>query len=493
MNSVIDNHGHRDHAVSLTQLATVEIQLIMQGLCSLDLLRLSSCCQYMRHAACHSFVWKNSNELQIKRGKISKLTKRINSIICCIKTSPLCFAPLRITLSKQLIENQSDELRELVNVIKHGYKHESLRVTGLECIDNNLNDEQVIILTDLIKCSKNITSIQLEDNSIGSIGGALSLSDAITQNQNLTSINISTCELGDEAIKALSKSIMENKNLTNLNLSFNEFTNEGALALSRALTYDESKITDLDISGNLFENESITFLENALKQNKTITKLNLRCIGSLENTTIHAISDFIEHNQSLYSIDLGYNNIDDRSAVILSKAIKSANNLADISFCFNSIKYMGICALAESIKCNKNLTSIDFSMGNFGPKGLIALAESIKQNESITYVNLRHQENKMTNFTSISHLSDAIKNLTSIDLSGNGILESGATVLANVIKKSHRLTSIFLTDNHIGYRGALSLVHAARQNASILEMTLDEIYNDVYLHSKKRLDRYTRC
>ncbi|KAI8595623.1 hypothetical protein EDD21DRAFT_420478, partial [Dissophora ornata] len=95
-----------------------------------------------------------------------------------------------------------------------------------------VNDFRVLVKS--LKTNNPLTTLNLENNSIGN-EGALALSEALKINTTLTTLDLGGNSIGRKGALALSEALKINTTLATLNLEFNSIGYEGALALSEAL------------------------------------------------------------------------------------------------------------------------------------------------------------------------------------------------------------------------------------------------------------------
>ncbi|KAJ6255577.1 hypothetical protein M0813_11137 [Anaeramoeba flamelloides] len=158
--------------------------------------------------------------------------------------------------------------------------------------------------------------------------GIQALSEALKENQALTSLNLSYNQIGDEGTQALSEGVKENQALTNLNLSRNQIGAEGMKDLSETLKVNQTLIC-LDLRRNKIGSKGIKYLSHALKINQTLTQLDLydNQIGSYENKEVQKliIQEFIQSlkiNKSIIKLYIKGNRIKEKNLNKIYNLIK---------------------------------------------------------------------------------------------------------------------------------------------------------------------------
>lgn len=93
-----------------------------------------------------------------------------------------------------------------------------------------------------------------------------SLADALLNNTKVTALNLSDCNLGDNALIALADSIAHNSTLYDLNLSNNKLGRPGLIHLSKCLATNTGVI-NLDLTGHRINSEVAMAFVDMLKNN----------------------------------------------------------------------------------------------------------------------------------------------------------------------------------------------------------------------------------
>jgi len=145
-------------------------------------------------------------------------------------------------------------------------------------------------LNEFVRETTSLMKLGLEDNHLTDIAirdmatsigwkHVCPLSGVLLHECSLTSVNLSRNQIGDEGAKALGAAITENNQLTELDLSWNRIRSLGAAVLFAALP--RSKLVSLDVAWNSIgssgdkERKGATALAKSLRQNKTLTHLNV--------------------------------------------------------------------------------------------------------------------------------------------------------------------------------------------------------------------------
>ena len=296
------------------------------------------------------------------------------------------------------------------------------------------------------------------------------LSQALTVNTSLTTLNLSGHSIGDEGATSLSQALAVNTSLTTLDLSEKSIGAEVATSLSQALAVNTT-LTTLNLSGNSIGAEGATSLSQALAVNTTLTTLNLsgNSIGA-EGAT--SLSQVLAVNTSLTNLSLSFNHVGDAGATSLSQALAVNTSLTSLHLGRNSIGDAGATSLSQALAVNTSLTILHFSHNSIGAEGATSLFQALAVNTSLTVLNLCNNSISGEGATSLSQALAVNTSLTTLDLSGNSIGDAGATSLSQALAVNTSLTTLQLSGNFIGAEGATSLSQALAVNTSLTTLRL---------------------
>jgi hypothetical protein len=247
-----------------------------------------------------------------------------------------------------------------------------------------------LILQSLID-NQTMKSIEFGINNIGSAGHWNDLQRLCSQNHTLQSIQLWGNGLNDGAIQAISKGIQENQtsSLTFLSLANNEITDIGIKSLINSL----DQLKHLDLSGNIITDVGIYSLINQWKMNN---KINLEYLNVSSNrlTNKSAIL-FSESLLIKYScmdtLDLSSNLFDDEGIVELCKCLKENKTLTQLNIAGNKMNQLGKKAIQNALKQAKQAklhrliiaeVNENLSLGVGVTNGAISEAESSEGNGS---------------------------------------------------------------------------------------------------------------
>ncbi|KAJ4461029.1 hypothetical protein PAPYR_2466 [Paratrimastix pyriformis] len=90
------------------------------------------------------------------------------------------------------------------------------------------------------------------------------------------------------------------------------------------------------------------------------------------------------------NIDLLAKGLTDRYVVPLASLLHKNQTLTSLQLGYNRVGDEGACALAEALAHNHTLTYLDLYQNEIGPRGARALAAALSHNSTLEYLDLRH-------------------------------------------------------------------------------------------------------
>jgi Ran GTPase-activating protein (RanGAP) involved in mRNA processing and transport len=184
------------------------------------------------------------------------------------------------------------------------------------------------------------------------------LSDIIQQSfkENNAIMELSGMELGPEDAKQISSAIGEKDSLRVVDLGYNNIKSEGLISISEAIK-TKQEMDYIDFFDNGITDKGVKVFANSLRESNCDVKalsfasnyISGEGIGELMNGT---------NVQELY---VGGNNLGDKDASDISKALESNNVLKELDLTSTNLSDKGAKNILQSLRKNKTLLQIDFS------------------------------------------------------------------------------------------------------------------------------------
>jgi hypothetical protein len=125
-----------------------------------------------------------------------------------------------------------------------------------------LSDEDLMIVTQALRVSHTIESLQLGDNEIG-VEGARAMADVLKENTSLQMLDLHGNNIGVEGARAMADALKENTSLHTLNLYSNNIGVEGARAMADALK-ENTSLRTMNLYGNNVGSSLLSEIQSAL-------------------------------------------------------------------------------------------------------------------------------------------------------------------------------------------------------------------------------------
>ncbi len=170
---------------------------------------------------------------------------------------------------------------------------ENKSVSYLDLSHNNIADRGAKAIASLLDRKSVIVFLNMRSNQIHT-EGAKAIAKALRHNTSLLSINLSLNRIGDEGGCAILESAAVNPALASLNLSANSLSGDAAKVLASLLRTSGSNVTHMDVSCNDFGEEGGAAISEALEENESVQTLDVRSSHIGENHEI-AISELLKN------------------------------------------------------------------------------------------------------------------------------------------------------------------------------------------------------
>ncbi|CCI46694.1 unnamed protein product [Albugo candida] len=182
---------------------------------------------------------------------------------------------------------------------------------------------------------------------------------------------------------------------------------------------------------------------------------------SLGNSSTKILSSILFKNQTLRTLDLGFNRINDKGATLLAKALETNTSLESIYLSGNEIGLVGADAFAKALCTNTTLKTLHLSGNNIGEAGAQALSKGLRVNSCLRHLYIGTNGIGSTGMLDIVRALENNTVLQELTLSQNRIGNEGVRHLAEAFKRGNlHITTLEIGKNDIGSKGAELLADA---------------------------------
>jgi len=285
----------------------------------------------------------------------------------------------------------------------------------------------------------NLETLHLKGNEIGD-KSAQSIVEALATKAHISYLSIGS-KISDAGIAELSEII--GRDLTSiriLDLTKNNFTDSGCSSIA-GMIYSSERLAGLYLSENALSEKCLdTILESMQCEGGWFGNKNLRLLGlsetNLTASSAKKIATYLECNIGLTILDLSDNNLTDAGAGSIASVLPRNRYLQHLS--------LSKCGITDHV-----MKTIAWWIKN-----------SIRRTGGIL-------DDEAAQFYSGN-------DFLSLFLDGNSIGDTGAELLANVLKKNHVLQHVSLSWNKISDVGAIKILEMLKENRALREVSLIE-------------------
>jgi hypothetical protein len=213
--------------MSISILATVELQLIMHCCERKSLLALARCCRFTLAAASELFAWKHANPPVSELGDDHPLA----SIVSSVSSSLVRFGSIEVDfrLSRQhvdsLVVEDFNRLCSLPIQVLFIAGEDALRAQHFRWIAAGMQLSGTAIL---------LHKIRVYSHSLAAEGAA-SVAELLPLCPCLTAIDVQGCSISDAGAETLCQAISAHPTISDVDLSFNQMGGQGLLSLLPAI------------------------------------------------------------------------------------------------------------------------------------------------------------------------------------------------------------------------------------------------------------------
>jgi len=191
---------------------------------------------------------------------------------------------------------------------------------------NSIHDMGMKAILDAIRCQAYLRIIDLSGNYCSHAAG-LSIARMFTTNnmRHLYELNLSSCSILDESMRAIADAFVGNNALKRLLLSNNRISRSGA-PIAKLIAHNAT-ITELDLSWNNLRNADAEHVAEALGSDTVLRTLNLGWNNFGSAGPIAATALALTTNAALTKLDLSWNRVRENGCALLGDALKTNRSL----------------------------------------------------------------------------------------------------------------------------------------------------------------------
>ena len=236
----------------------------------------------------------------------------------------------------------------------------SLRALILD--SNKIERDDFKPLAEGLAKQKGLRELSLVDNALEE-GCGEGLSAILGASATLETLNLKCNFLGEKGVIPVLQQLRHNFTVKILNLRKNQLKVPGGRAIAEYLKDPAAAVEDLDLSCNELADAGVS-LADALRQNKTLRKLNLTD-NILADDFAQGFSDMIKENETLEVVQLENNNISNEGAQILAAGVQFAKGLHTLNLESNTLTQFGALTILRARLLNIRVKVISSEVKQF--------------------------------------------------------------------------------------------------------------------------------
>lgn len=370
-----------------------------------------------------------------------------------------------------------------------------------------LGEEEVKMISQLLKKNIKIEAMDLSDNNITHEGGK-NLGEMLQENQKLVVIDLKYNNLGPRGVRCIADALEKNTTLKYISLVRNNIGQQGGEYILRMLDRNTT-LGEIDLEGNGIDDRLMFRIKEKLAKNKG-DWLSKELRVPHNSSTIYAmafhqkkigyeeadrIAHFIEQHPMLGEISLINNEMTEKEIKSLAQGLEYQRYLKSIIIQDNKEIQLGIKYLSEILEGNRSVIELIYNNNDAGPTGTKFVGQMLEKNQSLDELTLTGNN---IGPTGAMYLAEGIENnftIRKLDFSFNNLGDDGAQCFARMLEGNGSVTHLKLIGNNITDRGFKYLVQALQINTTlaVLDVGDNKIGDDGARYLIDLLERSSRA
>ena len=222
---------------------------------------------------------------------------------------------------------------------------------------------------------------------------ATPLATVIEQNGKLSTLNLSSNQLGGAFAGMLATAVAKSRSLEAIDLSDNALGAEGGKAFAEAIAVSTS-LTEVTLLKNEFDVKTAKTLSQVSREKQVSlcgiaidqAEASFKGLG-LRTADVVLIAAAVEFRSSLTSINLDGNEIGNEGCKAFGKVLASSRNIKTVNLTNNKISEEGAKHIADAVAASRSLSVVDMRFNPIAGAGAIRLSAAIVRNTGILKFN----------------------------------------------------------------------------------------------------------
>lgn len=267
---------------------------------------------------------------------------------------------------------------------------------------------------------------------------------------HLKTLDLSGNNIDEKSVRNIFSRLLKMNQLEVLNFSGNEVNDAVTILAQNIYNFTEhfSHIQALDLSDDFIGFNGLKSLANALPLLKNIRTLRLNG-NILEKNDAIALAGCWPRMSSLEVLELQVNPIDDDGVIELATKFPAPNRLQILNLRNVRMTANGAAALGNFLRECPNLQALNVDYNDIGNRGAVTIIKALAGSRKIRELHLKGTEIDDQTIAALDLFTEIARNLQILDLSSNFIKCKDPDMLIAFLSKFPGLRQVNLKDNEI--------------------------------------------
>ncbi|KAF2072627.1 hypothetical protein CYY_006065 [Polysphondylium violaceum] len=307
--------------------------------------------------------------------------ENIEAFQIMIRTNPVI---KYLDISKNLFADQNNSVSCIFSAFT---ANKGITYLNLSSLSSTVNNQAINIfpyLYQIYSTNKNIKSLIIPNNYFPEPTVYCS-TDFLSIGNVITNLDLANLRLGDTKFIPIINSLTkyQKSNIIKLNLSINRLRKQSAIEIAKYLEKNDT-LEELNLGFN-FLREGVSLICNSLIENNNTVLKSLKLFATqIRNKEAKSIAKLLSVNKSIQELDIGLNIAIDP----ILHSLESNQSLTTLHVCFSSLK----APFLRLLQKNNNITNIDVSNSSFSTWKSTNLVNLLIKNKTISKINFSTED-----------------------------------------------------------------------------------------------------
>jgi Ran GTPase-activating protein (RanGAP) involved in mRNA processing and transport len=286
------------------------------------------------------------------------------------------------TLKKLKISENKIKNKGAKSIIENGE-----RLVSIDLSNNDITPDICFDIQKLLLTSKNLEELVWDSNNIG-LKGIRIILEGVQSSKSLKKISLQNTNIGNTGVKIIAEGLIGNQVLEELDVSSNSITIEGFIPLCDALLSNQIKI--FKCKNNLLGDDSMKYFSSTVlssddkNQNFNQSNINNLSLKQAKSSYIDMIKPTDRNNKiKIEQFDFSSSKIYDQGLIYLIFKLKDNTTITSVNLKDNYFTHEVDVLLIEYLDQNKTITNLNLEKNRLSVLCMNKLNEIIERNRKI--------------------------------------------------------------------------------------------------------------